>query len=152
VAEFKAKKKLEKYAGGARALSPEPTCTETSTSECPTSPLTIKAVKPIEETEIKTNGQSTSVAVVPDEELSSKQIRAKIIAEYKAKKKLDKTVGYKMVEKETLAESSRIPTKCDSDYDAETIAGMKCEIDIERENIARKKALQLLNDRPGLMA
>ena len=153
LAEFKAKKKLEKYAGGARVSSPEPPCNQSSTTEYPIPPEAEIIMKPYAEAEILSNGRTSTVATVPDEDLSSKQIRAKIIAEYKAKKKLDKTVGYKVAENESLAETSRVPTKCDSNtHDPETIAGMKCEIDIERENMAKKRALQLLNDRPGLMA
>jgi hypothetical protein len=154
VAEFRAKKKLEKYAGGARESIPESPCTRTYTIEHPISPEEETITKPSVDTEINHSGRSAIVATVPDEELTSKQLRAKIIAEYKAKKKLDKTVGYKVADKESLAETSRVPKSGDGSNtnDPETIAGMKCDIDIERENIAMKKALQLLNDRPGLMA
>ena len=157
LAEFKAKKKLEKYVGGAWESSPEPLCTHARTIEHTVSPEAETMMKTNEEAEIYHNGRSTTeatVATVANEELSSKQIRAKVIAEYKAKKKLDKTCGYKVAEKESLAETSRVPKNCDNGCtnDPETISGMKCDVDIEREYIAKKKALQLLNDRPGLMA
>jgi vacuolar-type H+-ATPase subunit F/Vma7 len=49
--------------------------------------------------------------------------------------------------KETMAESTRRPrAKTAEDVrDPETVAGMKCQMDIEREKKAQKKALQLLN-------
>jgi hypothetical protein len=49
--------------------------------------------------------------------------------------------------KEELAESTRRPrAKTADDFrDPETVAGMKCQVDIEREKIAKKKALQLLS-------
>jgi hypothetical protein len=58
------------------------------------------------------------------------------------------------VEKEALAESTRAPrVKTGDDLrDPNTVEGMKCSGDIERENLAKKKALQLLNERPGCLA
>jgi hypothetical protein len=49
--------------------------------------------------------------------------------------------------KEELAESTRRPRAKTADdvRDPETVAGMKCQVDIEREKIAKKKALQLLS-------
>jgi hypothetical protein len=152
IAEHKAKKKLEKYAGRASESSRTLTDITDRAIECTIASEAETTEKPIEVPKINHSARSTIIATVPDEELNSKQIRAKMVAEYKAKKKLDKTVGYSVTEKESLAETSRVVLKCSSANDPETITGMKCDIDIERENIAKKKALLLLNDRPGLMA
>lgn len=80
--------------------------------------------------------------------------RQKVKAQIKAKLKNDKETYGKPTPtlvakqgKETLAVSSRKPkTKTAGDVrDPETVAGMKCQMDIEREKRAQKKALNLLD-------
>ena len=95
---------------------------------------------------------SNGPAALSEEERSSKYIRAKMIAEYKAKKKLHKIVGSQVSAQEALAQSTRVPTKRDGDHEVETFGELKCEADVERENNAMKRALRLLDERPGLMA
>jgi hypothetical protein len=86
----------------------------------------------------------------------SKLIRKKLIAMYKLKKATEKELKLheQKTEREDMAESTRkIQRNTGEDLDStETIAAMKCSVDIERENFAKKKALQLLNDRPGCLA
>jgi len=48
-------------------------------------------------------------------------------------------------DQEKLAESSRKPIQAEGEYrDPETIAGMKCDIEIAREERAKKRALQMM--------
>ena len=93
------------------------------------------------------NARQAAIKNYEEKQRIKAQMKAKLKAdlEKNAKKTPHSYLAARYNSKESLAESSRKITKTAEDVrDPETVAGMKCQMDIEREERAKKRALQMM--------